>query len=63
MPLLLVELGLFPRRVTAFASLARVSLKAKKLELHAAGASKAAVAAVETAGGKIVLPAPSSEQD
>jgi large subunit ribosomal protein L15 len=32
-------------------------LKAKNLEIHAAGASKAAIAAVEAAGGKIVLPA------
>ena len=32
-------------------------LDAKKLEIHAAGASKAAIAAVEAGGGKIVLPA------
>jgi large subunit ribosomal protein L15 len=32
-------------------------LKAKKLEIHAAGASKSAVAAVEKAGGRIILPA------
>ena len=32
-------------------------LTAKKLEIHAAGASKAAIAAVEAGGGKIVLPA------
>ena len=35
-------------------------LKAK-VELHAAGASQSAIAAVEKAGGKIVLPAPASE--
>ena len=32
-------------------------LDAKKLEIHAAGASKAAIVAVEAGGGKIVLPA------
>ena len=37
--------------------LAKGELKAKKVEIRAAGASKAAIAAVEAAGGKIVLPA------
>ena len=37
--------------------LAKGELKTKKVEIHAAGASKAAIAAVEAAGGKIVLPA------
>ena len=37
--------------------LAKGELKAQKVEIHAAGASKAAIAAVEAAGGKIVLPA------
>ena len=37
--------------------LAKGDLKAKKVEIHATGASKAAIAAVEAAGGKIVLPA------
>ena len=32
-------------------------LTAKKVEIHAAGASKAAIAAVENAGGKILVPA------
>ena len=36
-------------------------LTAKKLEIHAAGASKSAVAAVEKAGGKIVMPASVTE--
>ena len=36
--------------------LAKGELKAKKVEIHAAGASKAAIAAVEAVGGKIVLP-------
>ena len=37
--------------------LGKGQLTAKKLEIHAAGASKSAIAAVEKAGGKIVLPA------
>ena len=37
--------------------LAKGVLTAKKVEIHAAGASKAAIAAVEKAGGKIVVPA------
>ena len=37
--------------------LAKGELTTKKVEIHAAGASKAAVAAVEKAGGKIVFPA------
>ena len=41
--------------------LAKGELAAKKVEIHAAGASKTAVAAVEKAGGKIVLPAAAAE--
>ena len=37
--------------------LGKGELTAKKLEIHAAGASKAAIAAVKAGGGKIVLPA------
>ena len=37
--------------------LAKGALTAKKVEIHAAGASKAAIPAVEKAGGKIVVPA------
>ena len=37
--------------------LAKGELKAKKVEIHAAGASKAAIAAVEAVGGKIARPA------
>ena len=36
--------------------LAEGELTTKKIEIHAAGASKAAIAAVEASGGKIVLP-------
>ena len=41
--------------------LAKGELTAKKLEIHAAGASRAAVESVEKAGGKIVVPAVSAE--
>ena len=37
--------------------LAKGDLTSKKVEIHANGASKAAVAAVEKAGGKIIIPA------
>ena len=37
--------------------LAKGELTTKKIEIHAAGASKAAIAAVEASGGKIVIPA------
>ena len=37
--------------------LGKGELTAKKLEIHAAAASKAAIVAVEAGGGKIVLPA------
>ena len=37
--------------------LGKGELTSKKLEIHAAGASKAAIVAVEAGGGKIVLPA------
>ena len=41
--------------------LAKGELTTKKVEIHAAGASKAAVAAVEKAGGRIVVPAAAAE--
>ena len=41
--------------------LAKGALTAKKVEIRAAGASKAAIAAVEKAGGKIVVPAAATE--
>ena len=36
--------------------LAKGELTSKKVEIHAVGASKAAIAAVQKAGGKIVVP-------
>ena len=41
--------------------LAKGELNVKKVEIHAAGASKAAIAAVEKTGGKIVVPADAAE--
>lgn len=56
----LVEAGVISKARDGVRILGKGELKAK-VELHAAGASKSAVEAVEKAGGKIVLPAPSSE--
>ena len=57
---MLVEAGVISKARDGVRILGKGALKAK-VELHAAGASKSAVEAVEKAGGKIVLPAPSSE--
>jgi large subunit ribosomal protein L15 len=57
---MLVEAGVISKARDGVRILGKGELKAK-VELHAAGASKSAVEAVEKAGGKIVLPAPSSE--
>ena len=56
---MLVEAGVISKARDGVRILGKGELKAK-VELHAAGASKSAVEAVEKAGGKIVLPAPSS---
>lgn len=53
----LVGAGVISKSRDGVRILAKGELKAKKLEIHAAGASKAAIAAVEAAGGKIVTPA------
>ena len=57
---MLVEAGVISKARDGVRILGKGELKAK-VELHAAGASKSAVEAVEKAGGKIVVPAPSSE--
>ena len=57
---MLVEAGVISKARDGVRILGKGELKAK-VELHAAGASKSAVEAVEKAGCKIVLPAPSSE--
>ena len=57
---MLVEAGVISKARDGVRILGKGELKAK-VELHAAGASKSAVEAVEKAGGKIVLPAPVSK--
>ncbi|MGB1920089.1 MAG: 50S ribosomal protein L15 [Candidatus Puniceispirillaceae bacterium] len=57
----LVGAGVISKARDGVRILAKGELKAKKLEIHAAGASKAAVAAVEAAGGKIVTPTVAAE--
>ena len=42
--------------------LAKGELTSKKVEIHAVGASKAAIAAVEKSGGKIVVSSPVTEK-
>ncbi|MCW5725304.1 MAG: 50S ribosomal protein L15 [Maricaulaceae bacterium] len=56
----LVGAGLIRREHDGVRLLAKGVLKAK-LDISVAGASKAAVAAVEKAGGKVVLPPPAEE--
>jgi large subunit ribosomal protein L15 len=56
----LVAAGVISKARDGVRILAKGELKAK-VEVHAAGASQSAIAAVEKAGGKIVLPAPASE--
>ena len=57
---ILVEAGVISKARDGVRILGKGELKAK-VEIHAAGASKAAIEAVEKAGGKIVLPAPVSK--
>ena len=53
----LVSAGVISKARDGVRILAKGALTAKNVEIHAAGASKAAMAAVEAAGGKIVTPA------
>jgi large subunit ribosomal protein L15 len=57
----LVGAGVISKARDGVRILAKGELTAKKIEIHAAGASKAAVAAVEAAGGKIVTPTVATE--
>ena len=57
----LVGAGVISKPRAGVRILGKGELTAKKVEIHAAGASKSAVAAVEKAGGKIVLPAVAAE--
>ncbi len=52
----MIGAGLISKARDGVRILGNGELKAKKLEIHAAGASKSAVAAVERAGGRIILP-------
>ena len=56
----LVAAGVISKARDGVRILGKGELKAK-VELHAAGASQTAIAAVEKAGGKIVLPAAAAE--
>ena len=53
----LVGAGVISKARDGVRILAKGALTTKKIEIHAAGASKAAIEAVEKAGGKIVVPA------
>ncbi|MGB1176529.1 MAG: 50S ribosomal protein L15 [Candidatus Puniceispirillaceae bacterium] len=53
----LIGAGVISKARDGVRILGKGELTAKNVEIHAAGASKAAIAAVEAAGGKIVLPA------
>lgn len=57
----LVGAGVISKARDGVRILAKGELTVKKIEIHAAGASKAAVAAVEAAGGKIVTPTVAAE--
>ena len=57
----LVRAGVISKKRDGVRVLAKGNLTAKKVEIHAAGASKAAVAAVEALGGNIVTTVASAE--
>lgn len=57
----LVGAGVISKARDGVRILAKGELTAKKIEIHAAGASKAAVVAVEAVGGKIVTPTEAAE--
>ncbi|VAV97244.1 LSU ribosomal protein L15p (L27Ae) [hydrothermal vent metagenome] len=58
----LVAAGVIRRELDGVRLLAKGTLKAK-IEISVAGATKAAIAAVEKAGGKVTLPAPKTTDD
>ena len=57
----LVAAGVISKVRDGIRILASGELTTKKVEIHAAGASKAAILAVEKGGGKIIVPAASAE--
>ncbi len=58
----LVEAGILRRKKDGVRILAKGELKAK-INIEAAGASKAAIAAIEKAGGKVTIIAPAKVED
>jgi large subunit ribosomal protein L15 len=58
----LVEAGVIRRELDGVRLLAKGELKSK-IEISVAGATKAAIAAVEKAGGKVVLPVVEAKED
>ena len=57
----LVGAGVISKARDGVRILAKGELTTKKVEIHAAGASKAATEAVEKMGGKIIVPAVEAE--
>ena len=57
----LVKAGVISKARDGIRILAKGALTTKNVEIHAAGASKAAIEAVEKAGGKIVVSAAAAE--
>ena len=57
----LVGAGVISKARDGVRILGKGELTAKKIEIHVAGASKSAIAAVEVAGGKIVTPTVAAE--
>ena len=57
----LVGAGVISKACDGVRILGKGELTAKKIEIHAAGASRSAIAAVEAAGGKIVTPTVAAE--
>jgi len=58
---ILIEAGLVRRELDGIRLLAKGELKTK-IDISVAGASKAAIAAVEKAGGKVTLPVAAAEE-
>ena len=52
----LLSAGVISKTLDGVRILAKGELTTKKIEIHATGASKAAISAIEKAGGKIVFP-------
>ena len=58
----LIGAGIISKECDGVRILAKGELKTKEVKIHAAGASKAAIAAVEAAGGEILTPTASTKQ-